>query len=97
MESLERKYDCATFLIRTYRYFIHQSLDLVHHLVSVGLVDVGREGNLPLPVLRYWSNAEHLAGGKLTIFLPKTAVQCPLRERNVTNSNQNHPTSLFAF
>ena len=48
----------------TYRNFIHQGLDLVDNLVSVGLVDVGAEGDLALlGVLRYGRHTEHLGRG----------------------------------
>ena len=52
------------FLINFYRNFIHQGLDLVDNLVSVGLVDVGAEGDLPLlGVLRYGRHTEHSGRG----------------------------------
>ena len=47
---------------KTDRNFFHQILDLADHLVSVGLVNVGAEGDLPLLAgLRYGGNSEHLA------------------------------------
>jgi len=43
------------------RNFFHQILDLADHLVSVGLVNIGAEGDLPLLAgLRYGGNSEHL-------------------------------------
>ena len=52
----------------TYRNFIHQGLDLVDNLVSVGLVDVGAEGDLALlRVLRYGRHTEHLGRGLKTL------------------------------
>ena len=39
-----------------------QVFDLADHLVSVGLVNIGAEGDLPLLAgLRYGGNSEHLA------------------------------------
>ena len=44
----------------THRYFFHQILDLADHLVSVGLVNIGAEGDLPLLAgLRYGRDTEH--------------------------------------
>jgi len=40
-------------------YFLHETLDLVNNLVSVGLINVGTEADLPITILRYWSNSEH--------------------------------------
>ena len=46
----------------THRNFFHQILDLADHLMSVGLVNVRAEGDLPLLAgLRYGGNSEHLA------------------------------------
>ena len=45
----------------SYLHFFHQALDLVHHLVSVRLVDVGTEADLAVPwSLRYWGHSKHL-------------------------------------
>ena len=45
----------------TDRHFFHQILDLADHLMSVGLVNIGAEGDLPLLAgLRYGGNSEHL-------------------------------------
>ena len=47
---------------KTYRNFFHQILDLSDDLMSVGLVNIGAEGDLPLLAgLRYGGNSEHLA------------------------------------
>ena len=47
---------------KTDRNFFHQILDLADDLMSVGLVNVGAEGDLPLLAgLRYGGNSEHLA------------------------------------
>lgn len=44
--------------------FFHETLDLIDDLVSVGLIDVGTEADLPVPILRYWSDTEHGDGEK---------------------------------
>ena len=51
-------------IFKTYRDFIHQGLDLVDDLVSVGLVYVGAEGDFTLlSALRYGRHTEHLGSG----------------------------------
>ena len=59
-------------IFKTYRDFIHQGLDLIDDLVSVGLVNVGAEGDFSLlGALRYGRHTEHLGSGvkkTLTIF-----------------------------
>ena len=51
-------------IFKTYRDFIHQGLDLIDDLVSVGLVYVGTEGDFALlSTLRYGRHTEHLGSG----------------------------------
>jgi len=45
-----------------YLNFFHETLDLIDDLVSVGFIDVGTEADLPVPMLRYWSDTEHSDG-----------------------------------
>jgi len=40
-------------------HFLHETLDLVNNLVSVGLINVRTEADLPITTLRYGSNSEH--------------------------------------
>ena len=55
---------CTKVSCSTNRNFIHQGLDLVDDLVSVGLVDVGTEGDFALlSALRYGRHTEHLGQG----------------------------------
>jgi len=47
-------------LVMDYLHFIHQVLNFVHHLVSVGFIDVGAEGHLSASIIfRYWSYRKH--------------------------------------
>ena len=55
---------CNWRFLKTYRDFIHQGLDLVDDLVSVGLVNVGAEGDFSLlGTFRYGRHTEHLGSG----------------------------------
>ena len=47
--------------LKAYRNFIHQVLDFVDNLMSVGFVNVGTEGDfsLLLAIFRYWGDSKH--------------------------------------